>query len=55
LTLPSYPVAALLLGAAALLGSDTGSLPRALLGGLAMFAVYFALCFAYPPAWASAT
>ena len=48
LTLPSYPVAALLLGAAALLGSDSGSFPKALLGGAAMFAVYFALAFAYP-------
>ncbi len=48
LTLPSYPVAAVLLGAAALLGSDSGDFLRALLGGTAMFAVYFALCFAYP-------
>ncbi len=48
LTLPSYPVAAVLLGAAALAGSDLGDFLRALLGGLAMFAVYFALCFAYP-------
>jgi leader peptidase (prepilin peptidase)/N-methyltransferase len=48
LTLPSYPVAVALLGGAALLGSDTGDWLRALLGGAAMFAVYFALCFAYP-------
>lgn len=48
LTLPSYPVAAALLGAAALAGSDSGSFVKALLGGAAMFAVYFALCFAYP-------
>ena len=48
LTLPSYPVAAVLLAAAALFGSDSGSLVRALIGGAAMFAVYFALCFAYP-------
>jgi leader peptidase (prepilin peptidase)/N-methyltransferase len=48
LTLPSYPVAAVLLGIAALAGSSSGSLGRALLGGLAMFALYFALCFAYP-------
>jgi leader peptidase (prepilin peptidase)/N-methyltransferase len=48
LTLPSYPVAAVLLGAAALAGSDSGDFLKALLGGLAMFAVYFALCFAYP-------
>ncbi len=48
LTLPSYPIAAGLLTAAAVLGSDSGELVRALLGGLAMFAVYFVLCFAYP-------
>jgi leader peptidase (prepilin peptidase)/N-methyltransferase len=48
LTLPSYPVAAALLGLGALLGSDSGHFVRALLGGLAMFAVYFAICFAYP-------
>jgi leader peptidase (prepilin peptidase)/N-methyltransferase len=48
LTLPSYPVAVVLLGVAALTGSDSGSLLRALLGGAAMYAVYFALCFAYP-------
>ena len=48
LTLPSYPVVGVLLGVAALLGSDSGDLVRALLGGAAMYAVYFALCFAYP-------
>ena len=48
LTLPSYAVATVLLGAAALAGSDSGDVVRALLGGLAMYAVYFALCFAYP-------
>ncbi len=48
LTLPSYPVAVVLLGVASLAGSDSGSLVRALLGGAAMYAVYFALCFAYP-------
>lgn len=48
LTLPSYPVAVVLLGAAALLGSDSGDWLRALLGGVAMFAVYFGLAFAYP-------
>ena len=47
LTLPSYPVGVALLGVAALAGSD-GSWLRALAGGAAMFAVYFALCFAYP-------
>ena len=48
LTLPSYPVVAVLLAVGALLGSDSGQLVRALLGGLAMYAFYFALCFAYP-------
>jgi leader peptidase (prepilin peptidase)/N-methyltransferase len=48
LTLPSYPVAAVLFGVAALLGSDSGDLLMAVLGGLAMFAVYFGLAFAYP-------
>ena len=48
LTLPSYPAAAVLLGVAALAGSDSGSLVRALLGGAVMFAVYFLLCLAYP-------
>jgi leader peptidase (prepilin peptidase)/N-methyltransferase len=48
LTLPSYAVVTVLLAAATAAGSDSGSLLRALLGGLAMYAVYFALCFAYP-------
>jgi len=48
LTLPSYPVAAVLLGVAAALHSGTGSLTRALLGGAAMYALYFALCLAHP-------
>jgi leader peptidase (prepilin peptidase)/N-methyltransferase len=48
LTLPSYPVAAALLTAAAVVGSGSGELGRALLGGAAMFVLYFALCFAYP-------
>lgn len=48
LTLPSYAVVALLLTGAALAGSDSGDLVRALLGGVAMYAFYFALCFAYP-------
>ncbi len=48
LTLPSYPVALVLLGVAALAGSDSGDVVRALLGGVAMYALYFALCFAYP-------
>jgi leader peptidase (prepilin peptidase)/N-methyltransferase len=48
LTLPSYPVALVLLGAAAFFGSDSGGFLRAVLGGLAMFSLYFGLCFAYP-------
>ena len=48
LTLPSYVVATLLLGAGEYFYSDSGDLGRALLGGVAMYAVYFALCFAYP-------
>ncbi len=48
LTLPSYPVAVVLLALAAALGSDSGALTRALLGGVAMFAFYFLLCLAYP-------
>ena len=48
LTLPSYPVVVVLLAVGALAGSDSGDFARALLGGVAMFAFYFALCFAYP-------
>ena len=48
LTLPSYPVLAGLLGIAALAGSDSGGFVRALLGGAALYAFYFALCFAHP-------
>ena len=48
LTLPSYVVAPVLLGLGALLGSDSGDLFRALIGGAAMYAFYFALAFAYP-------
>lgn len=46
LTLPSYGVAVVLLGVASL--SAPHALLRAVLGGVAMFALYFALCFAYP-------
>lgn len=48
LVLPSYVVATLLLGAAEYFDSDSGDLLRALLGGAVMYAVYFALAFAYP-------
>ena len=48
LTLPSYPVVAALLALGAALGSGSGELVRALLGGLAMAAFYFTLFFAHP-------
>ena len=46
LTLPSYGVAVVLLGLASI--SEPHLLLRAVLGGLAMFGMYFALAFAYP-------
>jgi leader peptidase (prepilin peptidase)/N-methyltransferase len=46
LTLPSYGVGFLLLALASL--HDGHALLRAVLGAAAMFALYFALCFAYP-------
>lgn len=46
LTLPSYAVAGILLAIAS--AHAPTSLLRAALGGAAMFAVYFGLCFAYP-------
>lgn len=49
LTLPSYPVAVVLLGGAALLGSDSGRPVRALLGGLAMWGFYATIRQLYPP------
>ena len=48
LTLPSYPVGAGLLAVGAAFGSPSGSLLRALVGGLAMLTFYFLLCLAYP-------
>lgn len=48
LTLPSYGVAAVLLGGAALVGGDGDAALRALLGAVALGAFYFALLFAYP-------
>ena len=48
ITLPLYPVLVVLLGLAAGLGADSGRPGRALLGGVLMFAVYFALCLAHP-------
>lgn len=46
LTLPSYGVGTVLLGIASL--HEPHLFLRAVLGGLAIFAVYFALAFAYP-------
>jgi len=48
LTLPSYAVGAVLLTGAAVAGDDGHALLRAALGALALFGVYFAICFAYP-------
>lgn len=46
LTLPSYVVGAVLLGLASL--HEPHAFLRAVLGAAAMFAIYFAICFAYP-------
>lgn len=48
LTLPSYPVVAVLLGVAGFAGDDTHSLLRALVGAAVLGAFYFALWFVYP-------
>jgi len=48
IVLPSYVVAAVLLGGAAVATGDWGSLLRAVLGGAALFALYFLLAFVYP-------
>lgn len=48
IVLPSYAVVLVLLGGAALLGSDSGEPLRALLGAAGMFAFYFTVWFAYP-------
>ena len=48
LTLPSYPVVAGLLVVATTSGSSTGSLLRALLGGLAMWTLYLVLHLVSP-------
>ena len=48
ITLPSYPVVAVLLGLAALLGDHHGAPLRALIGAAAVGAFYFAVWFAYP-------
>jgi leader peptidase (prepilin peptidase)/N-methyltransferase len=46
LTLPSYPIALVLLGVGSL--HHPHALLRAVLGGAAMYGLYFALAFAYP-------
>jgi leader peptidase (prepilin peptidase)/N-methyltransferase len=46
--LPSYPVLAVLLGASAAWRGDGWSFVRALLGGAALFAFFFAVAFLYP-------
>jgi leader peptidase (prepilin peptidase)/N-methyltransferase len=48
IVLPSYPVAAVLLGLAAIVEHDPGSFLRALLGMTALFGFYFLLAFVYP-------
>lgn len=48
LTLPSYAVAAVLLGLAAFLGDHPGASLRALLGALGVGLFYFVVWFAYP-------
>lgn len=48
LTLPAYPITGALLVAAAALGSSSGSVTGAALGGVAMWAVYVVLRLAHP-------
>jgi leader peptidase (prepilin peptidase)/N-methyltransferase len=48
LTLPSYPVAAVLLTAGALEAHEPFDLVRAAIGGVALFALYALLWFVYP-------
>jgi leader peptidase (prepilin peptidase) / N-methyltransferase len=48
LTLPSYPVAAVLLTAGALAAHEPFDLVRAAIGGVALFALYAVLWFVYP-------
>ncbi len=48
LTLPSYPVAAVLLTAGALSAHEPFNLLRAAIGGAALFALYAVLWFVYP-------
>jgi leader peptidase (prepilin peptidase) / N-methyltransferase len=48
LTLPSYPVAAVLLGVAAVVDHEGDAALRALIGAVAMGALYFVLVLIYP-------
>jgi leader peptidase (prepilin peptidase) / N-methyltransferase len=48
LTLPSYPIAAVLLTAGALAAHQPFDLARAAIGGVALFALYAVLWFVYP-------
>ncbi|WP_246142280.1 prepilin peptidase [Lacisediminihabitans profunda] len=48
IVLPSFLVGVVLLGAAAVLGSDVGALIRAAIGSAALFLAYAAMAFAYP-------
>jgi leader peptidase (prepilin peptidase)/N-methyltransferase len=48
IVLPSYPVAGVLLGTAALLDGEPGTLLRAALGGVALLAFYLVLVLVYP-------
>lgn len=48
IVLPSYPVAAVLLGVAAVAQHDLGAYVRALVGMAALFGFYFLLVFIYP-------
>ena len=48
IVLPSYGVAAILLGAAAIAQHDAGAYVRAVLGMVALFGFYFLLVFIYP-------
>jgi leader peptidase (prepilin peptidase)/N-methyltransferase len=48
IVLPSYPVVAILLAFAAIWQQDWPALERAAIGAAVLFAVFFALAFAYP-------
>ena len=48
IVLPAYPVATVLLAAAALMAGEPGRILGALVGGAALFGVYLLLALAYP-------